>query len=36
MSTHIPVHGNPVRENGWGSFTGDSEGEIKRDIYREI
>jgi len=31
----IPVQGDPVREDGGGSLTGDSEGKIKRDILRE-
>jgi len=31
----IPVHGDPVREHGGGSLTGDYEGKIKRHILRE-
>jgi hypothetical protein len=30
----IPVKGDPVREYGGGSLTGDSEGNIKTDILR--
>jgi hypothetical protein len=29
------AHGDPVREHGRGSLTGDSEGKIERDILSE-
>jgi len=30
------VHGDPIREHGGGSLTGDSEGKIKRDLLVHI
>jgi hypothetical protein len=36
LVTECPVHGDPVREHGGGSFTGDSEEKLKRDISREM
>jgi len=32
----IASRGDPVREHGGGSLTGDSEGKIERDIYWEV
>jgi len=32
----MPVHGDPVREYGGGSLTGDSEGKMKSYIKRDV